>query len=155
MASLTSIERIVIESIGASEKSLPEIMKDTQLELRLLANVLHALTLRGWVVVSPQGYRINRSSHRDVIGSPEDHRQEALELVEGLVASKERRLGLHKVWMSEKDRVILRALFRNIEEFLRTLPPPPSEAQLHDYTLLVWGEDQYGSVVSRLAGGVA
>ncbi|MFP5457589.1 MAG: hypothetical protein ACLGG7_02550 [Bacteriovoracia bacterium] len=158
MQSLTSVERIVLESIGQSEKSLKELQRDTNLEVRFLTNILQALTLRGFVALRDGGYGINR--HLPVeefkkINDQHAHRQEALELIEGLASGTGKNLGLRKAWVSEKDRSILKALLKNVEDFMASLPPAPKGASLNDYTVVVWGEDKYGDVIKRLIGSIA
>lgn len=157
MTTLTCVERLVLESLGNGPKDLATLMRDTQLELRFLVNILHALTLRSYVVHGEQGYAPNHhlpSEERAALHDDSQARLEAMELLAGLAHSQEKKLGLRKVWMSDKDRSILRALLKNVEDFVQTLPPPPKHAPLHQYTLVAWAEDQYGEVVKRLIAGV-
>jgi hypothetical protein len=158
MQSITSIERLVLESLAISSKDLKALMLDTHLELRFLANILHALTLRGLVVLSAEGYAINRhipQKEIDEVNCTEARHLEAKELLEGLCHAQGKCVGVRKAWVSEKDRAILRALLKNLEDFMKTLPEAPKNAPLHEYTLVVFGEDRYGSVIQRLIGGVA
>ncbi len=154
MSGITTVERIVLESLGQSPKDIPRLMADTRLELRFLANVLHALTLRGFVVQDGAGYACNRhlaAAQQEEVDGARHRREEALELVGGLLGA-ENRLRVHKAWMTEKDRTILRALLKNIEEFVTNLPAPPKGAATHTWSVVVWGEDQYGAVLDRMLG---
>jgi hypothetical protein len=158
MQVLTTVERLVLESISTGTKDITALMRDTQLELRFLANILHALTLRSYITVTSEGYSVNRHlplGEMQKLNDQKLQRYEALELIEGLSTGRTQNLGLRKAWVSEKDRTILKALIKNLEQFMQTLPPPPKDASLHDYTVVVWGEDKYGDVVKRLIGGVA
>ena len=153
MSSLTSVERLVLESLGSAPKDLKSLMADTQLELRFLVNVLHALTLRSVITLTDEGYSPNRHLPAQEIASMNDEssrREEALELFNGI-----HNMGLRKAWVSEKDRKILKAILKNLEDFMQTLPAAPKNAPLHEYTLVMWGEDQYGSTIRRLIGGMA
>ncbi len=157
MQMLTCVERLVLESLGSSPKDMKALMRDTQLEMRFLANILQSLTLRSYVVHGPDGYRPNQhlpSGEMRQLNHESCVRLEALELIEGLCKSPDKKIGLRKAWMSEKDRAILRALLKNVEDFVQSLPAPPKQAPLHEYTLVVWGEDQYGQAINRLIGGV-
>jgi len=132
-------------------------MTDTRLELRFLANILHALTLRGYIVDSEVGYIPNAHlppEELSIINDEKARRHEAIELIEGMAGASEKKLGLRKAWVSEKDRPVLNALLKNLEDFMQTLPPAPKGAPLHEYSLVVFGEDKYGPVVQRLIGGV-
>lgn len=158
MQVLTSVERLVMESLGNGPKSLGALMADTRLELRFLANILHALTLRSFIVLTPDGYANNPhlpASELSLINEDSARRSEALELLEGLTISNQKKIGLRKAWVGEKDKVILAALLKNLEDFMQTLPAAPRNAPLHDYTLVVFGSDQYGPTIQRLIGGVA
>lgn len=158
MQVLTSVERLVMESLGQGPKSLTALMSDTRLELRFLANILHALTLRSYIVLTSDGYAHNPhlpAEELALINDEQARRSEALELIEGLTNSKDKKIGVRKAWVGEKDKVVLAALLKNLEDFMQTLPPAPKHAQLHEYTLVVFGADQYGQTVQRLIGGVA
>ena len=158
MQVLTSVERIVLESIGRSPKGISELMRDTRLELKFLANILHALSLRSYIVLKEDGYHPNKYLPEEELLLLNDEtavRHEALELIEGLAQAKGKKLGVRKAWVSERDRAILKALLKNVEDFMLNLPPAPKEAAIHDYTLVVWGEDFYGPTIQRLIGGVA
>jgi len=158
MQSITSIERLVLESLAISSKDLKSLMLDTRLELRFLANILHALTLRGLIVLTPEGYAINRNispSEVTEVNSESARRLEARELLAGMNSAQEMKLRMRKAWVSEKDKTILRAMLKNVEDFMRTLPEAPKGTPLHEYTLVVWGEDQYGPIIQRLIGEIA
>jgi len=158
MQALTSVERIVLESVGRSPKGINELMRDTRLELKFLANILHALSLRNYIVLKDGGYHANkRLSEEELLklSDEESVRSEALELIEGLASAKDKKLGVRKAWVSERDRVILKALLKNVEDFMQNLPPAPKDAAIHDYTLVVWGEDFYGPTIQRLIGSLA
>ena len=157
MQVLTSVERLVMESLGSGPKTLKGLMSDTRLELRFLANILHALTLRSYIVLTPEGYAHNPhlpAAELALINDENSRRSEALELIEGLTTARDKKIGIRKAWVGERDRAILGAMLRNLEEFMQTLPAAPKNAPLHEYTLVVFGADQYGSTVQRLIGGV-
>jgi hypothetical protein len=156
MSGITTVERIVLESLGQAPKDIPRLMADTRLELRFLANVLHALTLRGLVVQDGAGYACNRhlpAAEIEEMNAPLHRRGEALELLGGLLGG-ENRMRVQKAWMTDKDRTILRALLKNVEDFVKNLPAPPKGAATHTWSVVAWGEDQYGAVLNRLLGEV-
>jgi hypothetical protein len=133
-------------------------MRDTQLELRFLANILHALTLRGFIVLGSDGYSHNPhlpENELALINDESARRSEALELLEGLTTAKERKIGIRKAWIGEKDKAILGAMLKNLEDFMQTLPAAPKHASLHEYTIVVFGADGYGPTVQRLIGAIA
>lgn len=151
--SLTTVERLVLESLGQGPKDIPLLMSDTRLELRFLANILHALTLRNFVVLTPAGYTINKhlpEAHQNEVNNPTARKSEAMELVGGLIDPQDSKLRIQKAWMTDKDRTILRAMLKSVEDFVKGLPTPPKDAPTHTWSVVVWGEDRYGSVINRL-----
>ncbi|MBY0518669.1 MAG: hypothetical protein K2P81_17295 [Bacteriovoracaceae bacterium] len=157
MYTLTSVERVVLESIGSRPRDIYELMSDTRLELKFLANILHAMILRGYIIHSDEGYCVNPhlpKNELEMINNPQSCKAEALELIEGMMNHEKPNIGIRKAWISEKDKKILNAMFTNIEQFVRTLPNPPKDVPLHDYTLIVWGQNGYGEAIKRVIGEI-
>lgn len=153
MSGLTSIERLVLESIGQSPKEIPALMQDTRLELRFLSNILHALTLRSFIVRTAIGYELNHhlpELERAKLNEFSSKKTEAVELISGLLASEESPLRLKKVAMSDKDRSILKALLKNVENFVNGLPAPTKNDPTHSWSVVVCGEDRYSNIINRL-----
>lgn len=153
MYGLTTIERLVLESLGQGPKEIPQLMADTRLELRFLANVLHALTLRGHIILVSNGYAINPrlpEEEKRALNSFEAKKEEAMELVGGLFNPGPSGIRLRKAWMSDKDRTMLRALLKGIEDFIQGLPSAPKDSATHAWSVVVWGEDRYGAIIDRL-----
>ncbi len=156
MNSLTCVERLIIESLGRSDKKVTQLQIDTSLNIRILRNVLNALTLRG--VIGQRAGKYFISSHmtnetKMVIQDSVGQKTEALELIESML-SQENVVRLKKVYISEKDKPILKALLNNLNNFFQTLPEPPKDVSLSDYSLFFWGEDKYGKNISRMMEGV-
>jgi hypothetical protein len=157
MSGLTTVERLVLESIGQCPKEIHALMNDTKLELRFLANIVHALTLRSFIVRTNEGYTLNRhlpDQEKSAINEFSAKKYEALELVGGLLTHENSPLKVRKVSMTDKDRTMLRGMLNNIEEFVKGLPAPAKDSPTHNWSVVVWGEDRYGSVINRLIGEV-
>lgn len=153
MSGITTIERLVLESLGQSSKEIPALMQDTKLELRFLANILHALTLRGLIVRTGEGYSLNNKivvSNSDDINNFAAKKTEATELISGLLTPHDSPLKLRKVYLNDRDRTILRGLLKNIENFVNGLPSPSKNNPTHSWSVVVCGEDRYGSIINRL-----
>lgn len=153
MSGITTIERLVLESLGQSSKEIPALMQDTKLELRFLANILHALTLRGLIMRTAEGYSLNQKivvSSCDEINNFTSKKIEATELISGLLTAQNSPLKIRKVALNERDRTILRGLIKNIENFVNGLPSPSKENPTHSWSIVVCGEDRYESIINRL-----
>lgn len=153
MSGITTIERLVLESLGQSSKEIPSLMQDTKLELRFLANILHALTLRGLVIRTNEGYSLNHKiieTMTEEINNFTVKKTEVTELISGLLTEKDSPLKLKKVSLSDRDRTILRGLIKNVENFVNGLPAPNKDQPTHSWSVVVCGEDRYGSIINRL-----
>jgi hypothetical protein len=156
MNTLTCVERLIIESLGRSEKNVFELHRDTTLNQRILINILNALTLRGITHQRDGRYSISKHMTPDTLNSIKNsmgQKTEALELIESML-SQESIVRLKKVYVSEKDKPILNALLNNLNNFFQTLPEAPKDVSLSDFSLFVWGEDQYGKNINRMIKGL-
>lgn len=156
MSGLTTVERLVLESIGQSPKEIPALMQDTKLELRFLANILHALTLRSFIVRTADGYTLNHnlpSNEKEALQDFATKKAEAIELIGGLLAPDASPLKLRKVSLTERDRTILRGLLKSVEDFVNGLPSPHKDAPTHSWSIVVSGEDRYSNIITRLLQG--
>ncbi len=155
MNHLTSIERLLLESVSNGPKKITEIMMDTGLELKLVANLLNALTIRGFVSQMNEGYITNQripAGELQEINKNESRAKEAVELIEGITLHSSQKMHLRKAWVNERDRKILGALLKNLDDFIKTLPPAPRDARLQDFSIIVWGEEKYGTLINHLIG---
>ena len=155
MTGITTIERLLLESLGQGPKEIPALMVDTQLDLRILSNVLHALTLRSFVIRTTEGYALNKhlsESERKSIDAFDAKKSEVMELISGLYNQHSNQLRVRKVAMTDKDRTILRGLLKNVEDFVSGLPAPTKHAPTHSWSVVAWGEDKYSTIVQRLIG---
>lgn len=156
MNTLTCVERLIIESLGRSQKTVAELHHDTTLSHRILMNILNALTLRGVIQQNTGKYSISRHMNGETLGvlkSTVGQRTEALELIESML-SQESIVRLKKVYISEKDKPILNALLNNLHNFFQTLPEAPKDVSLSEFSLFIWGEDQYGKNINRMMEGL-
>lgn len=156
MNTLTCVERLIIESLGRSEKTVFELHCDTTLSQRILMNILNALTLRGITQQRDGKYSISKhmtSETLNLIKNSMGQKTEALELIESML-SQESIVRLKKVYVSEKDKPILNALLNNLNNFFQTLPEAPKNVRLSDFSLFIWGEDQYGKNINRMMKGL-
>jgi hypothetical protein len=156
MNTLTCVERLIIESLGRSEKNVNELHLDTTLSHRILMNILNALTLRGITQQKDGRYSISKHMNPEtlcVIKGYLGQKTEALELIESML-SQESIVRLKKVYISEKDKPILNALLNNLNNFFQTLPEAPKNVSLSDFSLFIWGEDQYGKNINRMMKGL-
>ena len=156
MNSLTCVERIIVESIGRGTKTITQLNQDTSLSPRLLLNILNALTLRGIISQRDGEYAISNHISKEAYETMqgfENQKTEALELIESMLSQPEV-VKLKKVYISEKDKPILKALLANLNNFFQTLPEAKKDVNLSQYSLFIWGEDQYGKNINRMVEGL-
>jgi hypothetical protein len=155
MNHLTCIERIIIESLQRKKKNAIQLHQDTGLETRLIINVLNALTIRGFVQQQDRIYSVKEMLHpenKKLLNSTESIKHEAMEIIESMLMKGES-IKLKKVYVTAKDLPILRALINNLNNFFLTLPQPESDIEIKDYSLFVWGLDNYSNTINNLIKG--
>ncbi len=157
---LTSIERMILESLSDYPKTLKEIVEDTGLNVVVAFNAINNLYFYKIIKTFNDTYSIdivNLSKWKDTINNHSNVKMELKELVEGLVNNcldnnkrKNTPMGLKKVWMDEKDEKTFQGLVKNLESFLSSLEQKPKKSFLKHKKIIMWAQAKYGDVASTL-----
>lgn len=150
---LTSIERIVVESVSRGKNDLPKISLDTGLNLKVSHNVLQTLVIRSIISFGKDGYTLNPHCPVEVIrflNSNEAIKVEALELIEAMLLKEHTPTKLKKVFLSDKDKKVLSALLKNVDDFIGSLPKAPKDASTKNFEVVYWGHDTYENTISEI-----
>lgn len=152
MYHFTILERMALESIHKSDKTLEEIADDTGLEIPLCMNIVYSLLAKNLVVCAGSAYSVNKNLSDGIIRELKDRRNRAVEvnaLVRECVKESFMENGdsfhFKKVYMSEKDKKLLKAMFYNIESFLDGLKNQTGATK--EETFIFWGGDNYAKTV--------
>lgn len=122
MKGLSSLERVIIETIARNKLTYEEIQRQSGLMEHVCFNLLQTLIMRGLITTDGINYQQNdnlSSLVSEEINSQDSKIAEALELIESVVEQKENRLfRFQKVALEPRDEKIFLAMLSNLETFL-------------------------------------
>ena len=122
MKGLSSLERVIIETLSRNKLTYDEIQQQSGLMEHVCFNLLQTLIMRGLITTDGFKYQQNEnlsSLVSDEINSQDSKIAEALELIESVVEQKDNRLfRFQKVALEPRDEKIFLAMLSNLETFL-------------------------------------
>jgi hypothetical protein len=123
MRGLSSLERVILESIGNKNLSYEEIQTQSGLQENVCFNILQAMMIRGILRFEHNNYKVNNNISPQImeeINGIEARKAESLELIEATLDQKEQRIfRFQKVAMDSRDEKIFIAMLSNLESFLK------------------------------------
>lgn len=157
---LTIFERIIIESLEKREKKFEDLHNDTCLQKTILANSLNYLLAKTIIVVNKDTYGLNmKYKHlwQADINSPINVELELQEILESLLKLALKHQGkdhlkIKKVTVGESDRIILKAMLRNVEAFINNLGKKKQTRleKTSDQQIVVWGLATYNELLKEI-----
>lgn len=152
MYNFTVLERMVLESINKSGKTLDEVQEDTGLGAELCLNVVFSLSAKNLIVTKADKYLINENLCEGILSELKDAQNKAVELnmlvrecVKDTIIGGGESFGFKKVYMDEKEKKLLKAMLYNLESFLDGLKD--NKGKTKDETFVFWGKENYGKAI--------
>lgn len=158
MKGLSSLERIILESIGKKALSYEEIQIQTGLHENVCYNVLQALVIRSLVKTDGVSYRISDSLSplmMEEINGVEAKLAESLELMEAVVEQKEDRVfRFQKIAMDSRDEKIFLAMLSNLDSFLADAhKKAQSSVPMKERKVVFWGVGEVKNLMNQIVAG--
>jgi hypothetical protein len=158
MKGLSSLERVVLESIGKEVLAYEEIRHQAGLLDNVFHNVLQALIIRGLVAMDGTRYRISEKISPliiEEINGKLAKEAEYLELIEAMIHQKPKKVfHLQKVAMDSKDEKIFGALLYNLESFLTDAHKKAEKSTcLKERKVIFWGMSDVESLMTQIVSG--
>jgi hypothetical protein len=158
MRGLSSLERVILETIGKQTLSYEVIQTQSGLQENVCFNIIQALIIRGILRAEGSGYKINEHISpimMEEINGVEARKAESLELIEAVLDQKENRVfRFQKIAMDSRDEKIFLAMLTNLESFLRDAH---SKAQgtvpLKDRKVVFWGVGDVQKLMNQVITG--
>jgi hypothetical protein len=157
---LLMVERLIIESLGKTDKNLSELSRDTNLGKDILLNILPLIMTRNIVQYKRGVYSLNefkKLEWRADINDPTSVKDEVKELFTSMVNtyysdSEERALlKLKKMWLTLSEKRILNSLLFNVEQFVKNIEKDrlkkPEKEKLCENQVIFWGTTEYSSLI--------
>ncbi len=158
MKGLSSLERIILESLGKQVLVYEEIQSQTGLHENVCFNVLQALVIRGLVSTDGVRYRISESLSpllMEEINGTEAKQAESLEMIEAVVEQKQNKVfRFQKIAMDARDEKIFLAMLSNLETFLNDAHKKAQGAvPMKDRKVVFWGMGEVKNLMSQIVMG--
>lgn len=155
MKGLSSLERIILESLGRQCLVYEEIQLQTGLHENVCFNVLQALVIRG--LIHTDGVRYKLSEHLsplmiEEINGKEAKQAESLEMIEALVdLNGERVFRFQKVALDNRDEKIFLAMLSNLDSFLADAhKKAQKETPMKKRKVIFWGMGEVNSLMNHI-----
>lgn len=158
MKGLSSLESIILESIGKGVLVYEEIQKQSGLNENVCYNIIQALIIRGLVKTDGIKYRISESLSPliiEEINGKEAKEAEYVELMEAVVDLKgDRIFRLQKIAMDSRDEKIFVAMLSNLESFLADAHKKAhASVSVKDRKVVFWGMGNIDKIITQIVTG--
>ncbi len=158
MKGLTSLERVIVESLGKQGLPFEKIQEQTGVQENVCFNLIQALIIKGIISFDKNVYKINPNISPliiEEINGKEAKREESLELIEAIIEmNSERIYRLQKVALDEKDEKIFKAMLYNLESFLKEAnQKSQSTLTLKNKKIVFWGMSDVQKVINQIVVG--
>jgi hypothetical protein len=158
MKGLSSLERIILESIGKGVLVYEEIQKQSGLNENVCYNIIQALIIRGLVKTDGIKYRISESLSPliiEEINGKEAKEAEYVELMEAVVDLKgDHVFRLQKIAMDSRDEKIFVAMLSNLESFLADAHKKAhASVAVKDRKVVFWGMGNVDKIITQIVTG--
>ena len=158
MKGLSSLERVILESIGKEVLGYEEIKLQAGLTENVFHNVLQALIIRGLISMDGTKYQISQKISPLIIEEINGNlakEAEYLELIEAVIYQKPKKVfHLQKVAMDSKDEKIFGALLYNLESFLADAHKKAVKStSVKERKVIFWGMSDVESLMTQIVSG--
>ena len=158
MKGLSSLERIILESLGKQVLTYEEIQMQTGLHQNVCFNVLQALIIRGLVSTDGAKYKISETLSplmMEEINGREAKQAESLEMIEAVVDQKDGRVfRFQKIAMDSRDEKIFVAMLSNLESFLSDAhKKAQATVPMKERKVIFWGMGEVKQLMTQIVMG--
>jgi cyanate lyase len=158
MKGLSSLERIILESLGKKTMVFEEIQMQTGLHQNVCFNVLQALIIRGLLASDGKHYKVSENLSPLILEEVNGHESkvaESLELIEAIVEQKQDRVfRFQKIAIDSRDEKIFMAMLSNLDDFLADAHKKvQANVPLKDRKVIFWGMGEVKTLMSQIVTG--
>ncbi len=122
MKGLSSLERVILECVGARPMTYEDILRQTGLQENVCFNLLQALIIKGLLRSQTGQYRIADITPvmMEELNGPEARKAESLELIEAVLEQESDKVfKFMKIALDPRDEKIFLAMLSNLDSFLK------------------------------------
>lgn len=158
MRGLSSLERVILESVGKQTIPYEQIQHQSGLQENVCFNIIQALVIRGILRSENGGYKVNENISpmmMEEINGLDARKAESLELIEAVLDQQEQRIfRFQKVAMDSRDEKIFVAMLTNLESFLKDAHQKAQQTvPLKDRKVVFWGMGDMQKLMNQVMTG--
>lgn len=154
MTGISSLERLILESLNTTSLTYSEIKRETGLRENICFNITQALIIRGLIKTDGVYYSLAKDLSKEMlelINGREAKSFEALELIESVVDQEEKNFRIQRVALDQKDEAIFNALLSNLESFLKDAHKKShKDIPLKSRKVIFWGMENMNTIINQL-----
>lgn len=158
------IERLVMESLEKKQKNILELVDDTGLKKKWIVPVLYGLKGRGILKEANEVFEIDYESKvrwLPVVNKREFLKSEVSEIFRSIINQKfsgesgtEGLLNLKKIWLTNEEEKVFKALFSNLEQFVDNVQGQrrlkPQKERIGEQKVILWAYSSYQNLIENL-----
>ncbi|EQC48375.1 hypothetical protein M899_1460 [Bacteriovorax sp. BSW11_IV] len=152
MNKVMMLERAVLESIGAGNKTAQRISDDIGLTLTWVKSILFQLQSKGVIGFDGYSYSFMNKEKLSEINSEDNVKYEIKEITNSMIESyfaKNPKVGmkLQKVNMTDSEAEIFKTMLQNLENFISDLRTRKRQSKTSNQQVIFWGSTTYQSLL--------
>lgn len=158
MKGLSSLERVILETLGRQTLPYEDIRDQSGLQENVCFNILQALMIRGILKADRNLYRVNEQLSPIVmeeINGLEARKLESLEMIEAVLDMEgNRTFRFQKVALDSRDEKIFMAMLSNLESFLKDAHSKAEKSiSIKDRKVVFWGMGHMQQLMKQVVQG--
>lgn len=158
MKGLSSLERVILETLGRQTLPYEDIRDQSGLQENVCFNILQALMIRGILKADRNLYRVNEQLspvEMEEINGLEARKLESLELIEAVLDMEgNRTFRFQKVALDSRDEKIFMAMLSNLESFLKDAHTKAEKSiSIKDRKVVFWGMGHMQHLMRQVVQG--
>jgi hypothetical protein len=158
MKGLSTLERVILETIGMESLTSEKILRDSGLHPNVCSNLLQSLVMRGFLKTNGVAYQINKKIPElmmEEVNSKDSKHAESLEMIEAILEIENNKFfRLQKIALDEKDLKIFHAMLLNLDSFLKEAHQKSSSLiAFKNRQVVFWGYTSLERLMNQLVAG--
>lgn len=149
---LNSYERLILESLLKKDRCIEDISKDTSLDLNIIQNALMSLLTKCFIKKELDLYCVIKDqvkAYQNTKEAMEDQISER-ELLLHSMLYKSTPLSFFKVYLNEKDEIILKGMIKNLQVFLTEAQKNKNNNATKEEKIFIFGENNYVNTIKNI-----
>ncbi|MCB9092577.1 MAG: hypothetical protein H6621_12970 [Halobacteriovoraceae bacterium] len=158
MEVLNPFERIIIESLYNSEKTIDELSRELSIDPESLFYMLQKMLIKGFVSFKTGKYSISSHCYKSLKSSLDNKQSQSFEIktildsaTDGYIYDDDKnKLTIKKVYLTQDEKSLLDSLLKQLESFMATKAVKPTNNQLHEKEIFYWGRQTYKDILDHI-----